>query len=282
MIDDKIRSVFEKLECNAVFISAILDQYLTSSRGYLSKEIVVNSQPFINKSEYLNSLKTLVKCQIFEEKEGLYKPLWSADEIRNLRWVLQGACWSSEIEPDKQIDIVMTFPRAPSKLKSELSKIGHRKSLIKGTTETFEDLAKNSQSTFSILTPFLDEIGAKTLVNLFRACPQDVNKELILRFLSFDRGSPRYPTGYVVVEDELKSLGVKVYDYALERDDEKLLETFHAKIVLCDNQKAYIGSSNFHKYSLNNSLELGVFISDDSVNIIRKLLDAIISISIIQ
>ncbi len=75
MIDDKIRSAFEKLKYNAVFISAILDQYLTGSRGYLSKEIVVNSQPFVNKSEYLNALKALVNYKIFEVQEGLYKSL---------------------------------------------------------------------------------------------------------------------------------------------------------------------------------------------------------------
>ncbi len=184
-----------------------------------------------------------------------------------------------ETKPDSKIDIVMTFPKAPNKLKSELNRIGHRKSLIRSTTETFEDLAKKSKSTFTILTPFLDDTGAEVLINLFRACPIDVKKELVLRFLSFDRSSPRYPVGYTAVEEELKALGVKVYDYALDRDNDKVLETFHAKIVLSDNKKAYIGSSNFHKYSLENSLELGVLIIGEPANIVRKLLNTIINIS---
>jgi phosphatidylserine/phosphatidylglycerophosphate/cardiolipin synthase-like enzyme len=58
-----------------------------------------------------------------------------------------------------------------------------------------------------------------------------------------------------------------------------LLETFHAKAILSDNNKAYIGSSNFDKYSLENSMELGAYISGEPVRLVASIIKCILSIS---
>ena len=47
-------------------------------------------------------------------------------------------------------------------------------------------------------------------------------------------------------------------NYSLPRSNTFGRETFHAKVVLCDSDTAYLGSSNMTSASLEHSMEMGV------------------------
>ena len=129
------------------------------------------------------------------------------------------------------------------------------------------------------MTPFLDKQGAEFLLKLFSSSSSDVERRLVLRFLTKDPGHPKYPKGFDLIKTDLERYNVSVFDYAIRRENSDWMETFHAKAILADDSYAYIGSSNMDRYSLDNSLELGVFLTGDSVLIIKELMDGIISIS---
>ena len=175
--------------------------------------------------------------------------------------------------------VVMTSPKKPNELQNVLEKMGPHRCQIQRTDDAFENLAKKSRYRLSIMTPFLDKQGAEFLLKLFSSSNPNIERHLILRFLSKDPDHPKYPKGFDLIKTELKQYNVSVFDYAIRRENSDWMETFHAKAILADDSYAYIGSSNMDRYSLDNSLELGVFLTGDSVLIIKELIDGIISIS---
>ena len=85
----------------------------------------------------------------------------------------------------------------------------------------------------AILSPFLDDVGMNWVEELFAAPLSRVERivrgtDLVLRELLDSR------------RDEHIRQGIKVYRYAIEHDPntrDAKVETFHAKIVLCDKRR---------------------------------------------
>jgi phosphatidylserine/phosphatidylglycerophosphate/cardiolipin synthase-like enzyme len=77
----------------------------------------------------------------------------------------------------------------------------------------------------------------------------------------------------------LASYGVKILSYAIARDTSRSIETFHAKILLADGDKAYVGSANMTRWSRDFSMECGVILRGPSVKPVATLVDAILAIS---
>ena len=274
----QLHETFRCLAKHSNAVISILNLYLEGATEHFSREYLLENTAFTNRSKIIGAINALSDQNILVETNGALGINLSTPDQIALKYLLQGRLWAKEMD-GSELSIVMTAPKAPSTFKSELATLGHKRSLINGTQETFEDLARKSMKKFTVMSPFLDELGAEHLVALFEACAENVEKELILRFLSEPHSSPRFPTGFLAIRDKLTELGVSVFDYSIERPGSNLLETFHAKVMICDSEYAYLGSSNFHKYSIENSMELGALITGPSVNILRNLLDVIVSIS---
>src|SRR5262245_9632855 len=69
---------------------------------------------------------------------------------------------------------------------------------------------------------------------------------------------------------------VRIFDYFLQHEDG--YETFHAKILVADDTRAYVGSATFLRFR-KNSLELGVMVKGHTARTIRFLSDAMKEIS---
>jgi phosphatidylserine/phosphatidylglycerophosphate/cardiolipin synthase-like enzyme len=76
--------------------------------------------------------------------------------------------------------------------------------------------------------------------------------------------------------DELSAQKVRIFDYFLQHEDS--YETFHAKILVADDTRAYVGSANFLRFR-KNSLELGVMVKGHTARTIRFISDAMKEIS---
>jgi len=266
---------------NAETIGLILSTMIELGGTRFSSNVLLQGSSFARRSKTLAAIETLVDTGILvRTSPTLYQLLCPQDDIQQLFYLLRGAkIAKSLLKEEPEFELVMTSPRKPNALQDVLEKIGPKKCQISRTDEVFEDLAKKAQSKLTVMTPFLDKTGAKFLLNLLSSAGPDVEKRLILRFLSLGSDHARYPTGYDNIKDDLRNLNVSVYDYALKRDNTAWLETFHAKTILADDEYAYIGSSNLDRYSLDNSLELGVFLQGGSVLLIKELIDGIVSIS---
>ena len=266
---------------NAENIVQILKNISALDGVCYSKDALQKNSSFANRSGVLAALDTLESTRLLRRTSpGIYALNVSKNNVQELITLLRGALIAESLKNHSPaFQVVMTSPKKPNELQSVLEKIGPQRCQIQRTDEIFKNLAKISKSRFSIMTPFLDKQGADFLLKLFASSSPEVERRLVLRFLSKDPDHPKYPKGFDLIKTDLERLNVSIFDYAIRRDNSDWMETFHAKAILADDSHAYIGSSNMDRYSLDNSLELGVFLTGDSVLIIKELLDGIISIS---
>jgi len=170
--------------------------------------------------------------------------------------------------------IVLTRPGQPSQLEATLSSMGFTTGRMEVTSEAFSDIALSARKRLVVMTPFLDQHGAKWLSGLLHKTKPTVQKAVILRYLKKPE-HPSYPDGFVTLGPTLAELGVKVFDYAIPRPAGIGMETFHAKVILADDDYAYVGSANMNKASLEHSMELGILVKGEAARTVAQIVEAI-------
>lgn len=209
-----------------------------------------------------------------------HSPLrWSAlaetRVMQQLTWMLVGAStYVENVHRDAdEVDVVLTKPSRPSELERAIREAGYEHVGLIATSEMFTAMAAGAQSRFTVMTPFLDHQGAELILALFTKSRSQVERRLIIR------SSPSgLPEGYLAVADQLRDLGVRVCDYRLEREGGGF-ETFHAKVVLADRNRAYVGSTNMNQWSIAYSMELGVSLTGRAAGRISRVLDAVVQVA---
>lgn len=207
----------------------------------------------------------------------MWEPLLPVEQVRRLADMLRGAAiYRKEIHRDRdEVEVILTRPPKPSQLERALLESGYSYFGLEGTGETFEDMADKAQNRFVVMTPFLDKQGALTVLSLFKRVKPGVRREIILRYK--DAKTP--PDGFSDIQAELKSTGVAVYNYRIPRNNDEGYETFHAKVVLVDDNWSYAGSANMTQWSLDYSMELGFTARGQSAARVGNIIDAIVKIS---
>lgn len=172
------------------------------------------------------------------------------------------------------VEVVLTKPPAPSQVSRQLDSMVSGGWGFRDTKLLLPAIAESAKSSFTVMTPYLDEVGAGIVLNLFeRANVPD--RCLILRATMEGRAPPGLPS----IRADFQRLGVAVLNFRLDRPDMTGNETFHAKVVLADETSAYVGSSNMHKWSFEYSLELGLHVRGRASERIAEILRAVRNIS---
>lgn len=175
---------------------------------------------------------------------------------------------------DNVVDVVLSKPPEPSLVAVQLENMLRGSWGLLDTRELLPSIAELAQSSFTVMSPFMDEVGAAIVVNLFERTLAP-KKYLVLR--AGPDGRP--PSGLASIRQELDSLGVQVLNFRIDKADSPGKETFHAKVVLADVTAAYVGSSNMHKWSFEYSLELGLYVRGKAASRIADVLDAVRAVS---
>lgn len=190
--------------------------------------------------------------------------------------LLEGArLYRTRVHQDTDlVEVVLTKPPAPSQVSRKLESMLSGGWGFRDTKQLLPAIAGGAQRSLIVMTPFFDDVGAEVVLNLFEntAAP---DKCLILR--ATKEGLP--PEGLKGVDAQLKSLGVDVVNFRLDRPGSPGNETFHAKTVLGDDETAYVGSSNMNQWSFEHSLELGLYVRGRAAFRIAELLRAIRAVS---
>lgn len=185
--------------------------------------------------------------------------------------------YKAELHRDAtEAQVVLTKPAQPSLLEVRLSERGWRAADLQPTERAFESLARRAQHRLAVMTPFLDAKGAQWLKTLLEKTPPNVERLLVLRMLD-DAARPDYPVGYDSIAAWLNSEGIKVYNYSMRRAGGYGRETFHAKVVLCDDSAAYVGSSNMTAASLEHSMEMGVLLSGKAAAKVAVVVESVLA-----
>lgn len=190
--------------------------------------------------------------------------------------LLKGAkLYRTRIHQDTDVvEVVLTKPPAPSQVSMQLESMLQRSRSFRDTRQLLPAIAESARTSFGIMTPFFDEVGAQVVLNLFERTPA-VDRFLVLR--ASKDGVP--PAALAAVRGDLSRLGVVVLNFRLDRSDALGNETFHAKVVLADDAAAYVGSSNMNQWSFEYSLELGLYVRGRAAAKIAAVLHAVRMVS---
>lgn len=191
---------------------------------------------------------------------------------------LRGVAQAQYLQKDaNEVEITLSPPMQPSRLMEKLPSAGFGWARLHDTRDSLHSLAKNAEKRLVIMSPFLDEYGMEWAEELFSASSSASAKVLIVR--AIDSNSMR---ALQARRTNLEARGVRLLRYAIthERTErESAIESFHAKIILSDSLRAYIGSSNMNRASRDISLECGVTINGPAVRPVVTLVDSIISVA---
>ena len=217
------------------------------------------------------------KAGLFQRTSQLsWRPI-ARDLHGELAPLFVGAClYRTEVHTDDDlVQVVVTKPPAPSHFTAQLVASTGGWGLV-DTKEALPGIAESARNRFCVLTPYVDDIGAPILLNLFARAPIGVRRVLISRA---DYGD-QMPPGLRRVAAELAALDVSVLSFRIERADAAGNETSHAKVVLADDHTAYVGSLNMNRWSLEYSLELGVCVMGRAASLIADVVNAAEHVSV--
>lgn len=179
---------------------------------------------------------------------------------------LEGAATMySALPHDGRATTVVTFPTSPSGVVRALPRTGFSYAGLVSTDEALDRIADAAVNTLTVLTPFLNEEGLDDVVSLFRRTGA-AQKILVVRRYggALARASERIR--------ELTPLSVDVRNYTLALP--KGFETFHAKVVLADQDLAYVGSANMTRFE-RRSMELGVLVDGKAARVVASVVRAV-------
>ncbi|WP_122890724.1 phospholipase D-like domain-containing protein [Burkholderia pseudomallei] len=177
-------------------------------------------------------------------------------------------------QPHDKVEVILTAPHGASRLEDALRACGYQAAFLERTAETFSNLAVCAAGRFLVMTPFVDESGVQHLIELFAKTGPGVRRELIVRS----------KIGETVKcintrRAEFTALSVEIYNYWIPREPLGRYETFHAKVILSDHLKAYVGSSNMTEASLSYSMELGFMVEGRAAGLVARTCDTVKMIS---
>ena len=260
---------------------------LTKESGVSTTDLVRLAKiPHVRQSETITVLGILEGNGVVKSHGKRWTRLISIEQLHALEYALFGALTQKQRSVDairlERPEVVLTRPRAPSQLDETIANDTSLSVNIENTEDAFLSLAVSAEKSLTLMTPFLDESGAKWALSLFSAARQGVAKELILRFLG-DPDSGLYPDGFPIIADELRQLQVDVYDFAIPRpSNPSFHETFHAKIIGADGTRAYVGSANLNRHSKETSMELGMLVTGTAARHVHRILEKVRGIAIVQ
>lgn len=199
-----------------------------------------------------------------------------ADALRYAT-VLRGVAFAQHRQRDaNSVDITLP-PASPSRLMETLPKAGFSWARLFDTKDSLIELAGRAQRRFVIVSPFLDDEGLRWISALFEAARGATERLLIVR--------GRDETELSVLRSHAQALAgwnARILTYSVAHDPavrSPVIETFHAKILVADDNRAYIGSANMNRWSRDVSMECGVIVSGPCVRPVATLVDAIVSIA---
>ena len=179
---------------------------------------------------------------------------------------LEGAAAMFDALPqDGRAKTVVTFPTSNVGVVRALPRTGFTYAGLMSSEEAFDRIADAATATLTVLTPFLNDHGLDDVLALFE------RTRAPRRILVVRRYGGALATARSRLQD-LSRLGVEVRNYTVALI--KGYETFHAKVVLADNDLAYVGSANMTRFE-QRSMELGVLVDGKAARVVASVVRAV-------
>jgi len=152
---------------------------------------------------------------------------------------------------------------------------------LKPLINEFSSLFSSARKTIRICSPFLEWDGFQFFQDILLSKARDNIK---IKILSRQIGHSEHNTRFHAIKKiyELfrssnleNNLFIRNYYYLTEK--KRLASSIHAKLILIDNVRAYIGSGEIRKNSFEKNFELGMILSGERVKELSIIFDGIFS-----
>jgi hypothetical protein len=224
-------------------------------------------------------LEALLQVGLLSQmRDGIALTVPKNDALRHAA-VLRGVAYARYRQRDSnQVEITLSPPAHPSLLMEILPKKGFSWTRLFDTKDSLIELASQAERRLAVISPFLDSEGLQWIAQLF----ETTSKKSLERLMIVRGRDQTENTLLSSHRSQFASYGVKIFGYSIAHDPglrTPTVETFHAKILLADDDKAYIGSANMTRWSRDFSMECGVILRGPSVKPVATLVDAVIGVS---
>lgn len=186
-----------------------------------------------------------------------------AIHVAGLREAFIGAKLVAAQEPPPENILVATIPYGDRALDAEMFAPLHG-NLLK--------LIRSAEDRLVLMSPFLSERAYERLrPALHTAAANGAYISLITNALTYGDDDFNRDCARSMLNDDRLRAQTSVYEYV----DDETWTTFHAKIVIADDERAYLGTANLTHRGLGDNLELGVIFRDRTTDRFSVLVDAL-------
>jgi len=145
----------------------------------------------------------------------------------------------------------------------------------------FYSLFNEAKKSIKICSPFLEWSGFTYFQDiLLSKAQQNVKIKILSREINSSENNRRFEEFRKIYECfKSKNLENNLFirNYYYETENKKLASSIHAKIIIIDNIKAYVGSGEIRKNSLEKNFELGLIVSGEKVKDLKNIFKGIFS-----
>lgn len=247
--DDLEKCLFEKLNSKEIIYESEVDnlygQKVHSTLITNTKSILLDFGVIVPNEEKYQVNREKVKY--FIEMVGLAKA------ARQYKWPIQKQSPLLYISPPKYI---------PSDLAGDVDDISNL--LI--------NLVSSAKNDISIMSPFTNKEGIKSILSPLKSCLKYPAINIFLVMNENDEAMIYKQIKSYIPEKMLA--GLTVYFCSMDKIEDDSLP--HAKLLVTDSKRGYLGSANFTKQGLNTRFELGVELNELQSRTVNKLLKMLI------
>jgi len=152
---------------------------------------------------------------------------------------------------------------------------------INALKKEFEDLFRHATNSIKICSPFLDWKGYQHFHDIL--LPKAKNKvkiQILTREINKNENPNRYKTlkrVFNLYSSEGLEDSIDIRNYYFQTEEKRLASSIHAKLIIVDNNKAYIGSGEIRENSFTKNLEIGVILKGEKVQELAFVFDNLFS-----
>ena len=217
-----------------------------------------------------NTLIALKSFKIFDAKDLNYKV--NSERLNYFIKLVELAKAARQYEWPKSRLKPFLYISPPDLISTELS------GDINDISSLLIDLVRSANKQISIMSPFTNKEGFKSILTPLNAC---INNPKITLYLTASDQNKEMIIKQITSQVPLKmKRGLKVYFCSPELVEADNLP--HAKVLITDSFRGYLGSANFTKQGLQSRFELGVELDEKQSCTVEQLLKLLVSKEIFQ
>lgn len=160
-----------------------------------------------------------------------------------------------QAEPVGEVELVATLPdRLPLDIQSQQG--------IASLAAALHRLITEARGEILILNPFFEQVGFDRLASaLLSAASRGVTITIITRRLSDTTSMNRQVLGELNRQASVRGLSDHFLFWEYQQiEDGRMVLASHAKVLVSDGERAYLGSANLTEYGMSRFLEIGVIL----------------------